>query len=150
MKYIPKILNNIALDSGNKITQSIPLGHLGDFDSMFTPQRFIEQITAFEYLFDKLDHKKAQDSRFPLKKELDCMFNEFPQLLSRAKLSAEQISDQIKEIRRTIAHGYAYYYDFKNDSKTKYLMILLDKLIQCMSLKWIGFSNDDISNYILF
>ena len=28
MKYIPKILNNIALDSGNKITKSIPLGIL--------------------------------------------------------------------------------------------------------------------------
>ena len=150
MKYIPKILNNIALDSGNKITQSIPLGHLGDFNSMYTPQRFVEQVMAFEYLFDKLDHKNAQNPKFPLKKELECMFNEFPQLLSRTKISAEKISDQIKEIRRTIAHGYAYYYDFKNDSNTKYLMILLDELIKCMSLKWIGFSNDDISNYILF
>ena len=44
MKYIPKILNNIALDYGNKITQSIPLGHLGDFNSMYTPQRFVEQV----------------------------------------------------------------------------------------------------------
>lgn len=78
------------------------------------------------------------------------MFNEFPQLLSQTKLSAEKVSDQIKEIRRTIAHGYAYYYDFKNDANTKYLMILLDKLIKCMSLRWIGFSNDDISNYLLF
>ena len=148
MKYIPKILNNIALDSGNKITQSIPLGHLGDFNSMYTPQRFVEQVMAFEYLFDKLDHKNAQNPKFPLKKELECMFNEFPQLLSRTKIPAEMISDQIKEIRRTIAHGYAYYYDFKNDSNTKCLMILLDKLIKCMSLKWIGFSNNDISNYI--
>lgn len=150
MKYIPKILNNIALDSGNKITKSIPLGHLGNFDSMFTPQRFVEQVTAFEYLFDKLDHQKAQDPKFPLKKELECMFNEFPQLLSRTEHSADTISDQIKEIRRTIIHGYAYYYDFKNDPDSKYLMILLDKLIKCMSLKWVGFSNDDISNYILF
>ena len=71
MKYIPKLLNNIALDSGNKITQSIPLGHLGNFDSMFTPQRFVEQIVAFEYLFDKLEHKKAQNLQFPLKKELE-------------------------------------------------------------------------------
>ena len=117
MKYIPKILNNIALDSGNKITQSVPLGHLGNLDSMFTPQRFIEQIMAFEYLFDKLDHKNAQNSNFPLKRELECMFNEFPQLLSRPNLSAEKVSDQIKKIRRTITHGYAYYYDFKNDSK---------------------------------
>lgn len=59
MKYVPKILNNIALDSGNKITQSVPLGHLGNIDSMFSPQRFVEQVMAFEYLFDKLDHMKA-------------------------------------------------------------------------------------------
>lgn len=89
MKYIPKILNNIALDSGNKITQSVPLGHLGDYDAMFTPQRFVEQVVAFEYLFDKLDHKNAQNHKYPLKKELECMFNEFPQLLSQTKLSAE-------------------------------------------------------------
>ena len=150
MKYIPKLLNNIALDSGNKITQSIPLGHLGNFDSMFTPQRFVEQIVAFEYLFDKLEHKKAQNLQFPLKKELEYMFNEYPQLLSQTNLSAEKVSNQIKEIRRTIAHGYAYYYDFKNDRSSKYLMILLDKLIRCMSLKLIGFSNDDISNFMPF
>lgn len=76
------------------------------------------------------------------------MFNEYPQLLSQTNLSAEKVSNQIKEIRRTIAHGYAYYYDFKNDRSSKYLMILLDKLIRCMSLKLIGFSNDDISNFM--
>lgn len=149
MKYIPKILNNIALDSGNKITKSIPLGHLGNYDTTFSPQRFMEQIMAFEYLFDKLDHKNAQNTGFPLKRELECMFNEFPLLLSRTKQSAAEISEQIKEIRRTISHGYAYYYDFKNDAKTKYYIILLDKLIRNMSLKWIGFSKDDIDKYPL-
>lgn len=148
MKYIPKILNNIACDSGNKITQSVPLGHLGNFDSMFTPQRFVEQIVAFEYLFDKLDHQNAQNKHFPLKKELDCMFKEFPEILTRSGISTEKISEQIKELRRTISHGYVYYYDFKNDTNTKYLMLLLDKLIRCMSLKYVGFSNDDILNYI--
>lgn len=150
MKYIPKILNNIALDSGNKITKSIPLGHLGNSDSMYSPQRFMEQVMTFEYLFDKLDHKKAQDSRFPLKKELEYMFNAFPQLLSHTNLSPEQVSDQIKEIRRTIAHGYAYYYDFKNDHKAQYLLYLLDELIKKMSLKWIGFSEEDIRNYMAY
>lgn len=149
MKYVPKILNNIALDSGNKITQSIPLGHIGNFDSMFSPQRFIEQIMAFEYLFDKLDHENAQDSRFPLKKELECMFNEFPQLLSNTKMSSEKVSEQVKELRRTIAHGYSYYYDFKNDHKTQYLIHLLDNLIKSMSLKWIGFSAEDIQNFFV-
>lgn len=150
MKYIPKILHNIALDSGNKITQSIPLGHLGNFDSMFSPQRFVEQVMAFEYLFDKLDHKKAQNSKFTLKNELAYMFKEFPQLLSSSKLSSDKVSEQIKEIRRTIAHGYAYYYDFKNDSNIQHLIILLDKLIRNMSLLWIGFTKDDIAEYPLY
>ena len=39
MKYVPKILNNIAVDFGNKITESVPLGHLGNYESMFSPQR---------------------------------------------------------------------------------------------------------------
>lgn len=150
MKYVPKILNNIALDSGNKITQSIPLGHLENFDSMFSPQRFVEQVMAFEYLFDKLEHKKAQDPKFSLKNELKCMFDEFPQLLLSSKLSSGEVSEQIKEIRRTIAHGYAYYYDFKNDSNKQRLIILLDKLIRNMSLLWIGFTKDEIAEYPLY
>ena len=147
MKYIPKILNNIAIDSGNKITKSIPLGHLGNIDSMFSPQRFVEQVMAFEYLFDKLDHKKAKDSKFPLKNELEYMLNEFSQLILHPNLSAEKASEQIKEVRRTIVHGYAHYYDFKNDSRTQYLIRLLDSPIKCMSLLWIGFSKEEISNY---
>lgn len=150
MRYVPKILNNIALDSGNKITQSIPLGHLGNFDSLFSPQRFVEQVTAFEYLFDKLDHKRAQDKGFPLKKELECMFNAFPKLLSASKLSSDKASEKIKEIRRTITHGYAYYYDFKNDSNIQYLILLLDKLIRNMSLLWIGFPEKDIVEFPIY
>lgn len=144
MKYVPNILNNIALDSGNKITQSIPLGHLGNIDTMFSPQRFMEQIIAFEYLFDKLEHQKAQDTRFSLKKELTYSLNLFPELLTDMKLSVDDISEEIKEARRTIAHGYSYFYDFKDDSKMKYLTLLLDKLIRNMSLLWIGFSKEDI------
>lgn len=147
LKYIPKILNNIALDSGNKITTSIPLGHLGNTDTLFSPQRFMEQVMAFEYLFDKLEHQKAKNSRFSLKKELIYSFNLFPELLKNGRLSVEDISDKIKEIRRTIAHGYMYYYDFKNNIEARRLMLLLDRLIRNMSLFWIGFSKEDISDY---
>ena len=147
MKYAPKILDNIALDTGNKITRSIPLGHLGNFNSLFSPQRFIEQVMAFEYLFDKLEPKKAKDKKFSLKKELEYMFNEFPQLISTSQLSAGDISDQIKKIRTNIVHGYAYYYDFKNDSDIQYLIIWLDKLIRSMSLLLIGFSKDEVVDF---
>lgn len=147
MKYIPRILNNIALDSGNRITKSIPLGHLGNIDTMFSPQRFMEQIVAFEYLFDKLQHQKAQDTRFPLKEELIYSFNLFPEMLKNERLSADDISDKIKETRRTIAHGYAYYYDFKDNIEVQHLIFLLDKLIRNMSLYWIGFSDEEISGY---
>lgn len=147
LKYIPKILNNVALDSGNKITRSIPLGHLGNTDTLFSPQRFMEQVMAFEYLFDKLEHQKAQNPRFSLKEELIYSFNLFPELLKNERLSVDDISDKIKEIRRTIAHGYMYYYDFKNNIEAKRLMLLLDRLIRNMSLLWIGFSKEDISDY---
>lgn len=114
---------------------------------MFSPQRFIEQVMAFEYLFDKLEHQKAQDFRFSLKDELIYSFNLFPELLKNDRLSVDDISYKIKEIRRIFAHGYEYYYDFKNDIETKRLILLLDKLIRNMSLLWIGFSKDDISDY---
>ncbi len=146
MKYIPKILNNIAIDSGNKITKSIPLGHLGSFDTLFSPQRFLEQVMAFEYLFEKLEHKKSKDRKFPLKDELKYMINEFPQLI-KSNLSSDEVSEKIKEMRGQIAHGYTYYYDFKNDSEIKYVIILLDKLIRNMSLWWVGVSKQEIEEY---
>lgn len=99
-----------------------------------------ELISAYRKVLD--ENSQYQANQY--------MFNEYPQLLSQTNLSAEKVSNQIKEIRRTIAHGYAYYYDFKNDRSSKYLMILLDKLIRCMSLKLIEFSNDDISNFMPF
>lgn len=147
MNYIPRILNNIALDSGNIISKSIPLGHLGSNDSMYTPQRFVEQIMAFEYIFDKIDHKKAQSKGFTLKDELQYAFNSFPELIADLKTTTEIISDEIKEIRRSIAHGYVYYYDFKTNMKEQYYMILLDKLIKKMSLEYIGFTQEEIQNF---
>lgn len=116
---------------------------------MHSPKRFMEQIMAFEYLFDKLEHKKAQDSKFHLKKELKSMFDEFGELLVSTELDLEQTSEEIKELRRNIAHGYSYYYDFKDNRRIQYLMYLLDDLIKCMSLKQIGFSKEEISNYIV-
>ncbi|MHB1154032.1 MAG: hypothetical protein ACYCWE_20425 [Eubacteriales bacterium] len=150
MKYVPKILNNIALDSGNKITTSVPLGHLTNTDSMFAPQRFIEQIMAFEYLFEKLEPQKANNNRFPLKDELKSMFESFPDILSKSGLSSADISEELKTIRVDIVHGYSYYYDFKTDSRIQYMIMKLDKLIQNMSLKWIGFSQNDIDKCIRF
>ena len=117
---------------------------------MFSPQRFVEQIMSFEYLFDKLEHKKAQDSSYSLKKELIFAFDLFPELLTGTNKSVETISEEIKELRRTVIHGYAYYYDLKSDSKAKYYIFLLDKLVKKMSLKWIGFSEVEISNFSIW
>lgn len=148
MKYVPKILSNIAKDSGNKITQSVPLGHIGESESLLSPHRFMEQIMAFEYLFDKLEPKKANDNRVHLKDELKQMFDEFPELLSSHKaITSESASKHIKTMRNIIAHGHAYYFDFKTDSDTQYLIFLLDKLIRKMSLRWIGFTKEEIAEY---
>lgn len=147
MDYIPKVLKNIALDAGNMITKSIPLGYLRNFDTMFSPQRFMEQIMAFEYLFEKIDHKKAADKKFPLKEELAKMIDEFPDLLGNTKITSSEVSDHIKSIRNNIAHGHAYYYDFKNDPKEQYYMLLLDRLLKKMSLLVIGFSKVEIARF---
>ncbi|WP_204681332.1 hypothetical protein [Flavonifractor plautii] len=147
MKYVPRILNNIAKDSGSRITKSIPLGHLETFYTLFSPQRFLQQVMSFEYLFDKLEPDKAADRKFPLKAELQYMFDEFPQLLSNSNLSSDKVSARIKEIRHQITHGHAYYYDFKSDSELQYLIIILDKLIRNMSLWWAGFTKKEIQEY---
>ena len=147
MKFVPKILNNIAQDAGQRISKSIPLGHFASGDLRYSPQRFMEQVMAFEYLFDKLDYPHAEDRYYPLKKELEQMFNEFPEILKGRRLSFSDASEKIKNTRHSIAHGHEYYYEFENNSDFSYLMIVFDKLIQNMSLKWIGFNDTEISEY---
>lgn len=147
MEYLPRILSNIALDSGNRITQSVPLGHLGDYDSQFTPQRFIQQVMAFEYLYEKLEPTKARNTReYPLKVQLTEIFNKYPEVLFPNSTSAE-VSETIKKTRVDITHGYAYYYDFKNDRNMMRKILMLDDLIQKMSLQHIGFSKAEIDAF---
>lgn len=147
MRFVPKILNNLAIDSGSKIVNSIPLGHIGDSQSLFSPQRFIEQIMAFEYIYDKIEHTKAQDTHFPLKKELEEQFDSYPCLLSNSGLSSEDVSERIKEVRRRVAHGYEYWYDFCNNREIQRMMTLLDMLIKRMSMNYIGFTDEEINDY---
>lgn len=146
MKYVPKILNNLALDSGNKIKNSIPLGHLGNADSKFLSQRFLEQIISFEYLLHKLNPKMATGKYKPLKIELSYMFKKFSKYF-KTDISFDDISEKIAKLRNNITHGHFYYYDFKDYDEIKHLMILMDKLIKIMSLSTMGFTNDEIKNF---
>ncbi len=147
MKYTAKILDNLALELDTKITQSIPLGHLTNLGDFYTPHRFIEQITAFEYLFEKLEPQKAKDKKFPLKAELKLMFDVFPEILKGSRINSDEIANRIKELRINIVHGYAYYYDFSNDSNIQLCIIKIADLIQRMSLKLIGFDNSEIDEF---
>lgn len=149
MKYVPKVLNNVALDPGGRITNSVPLGHLVDSNFPYTPQKFIEQITAFEYLYEKLCPQKAKNRKYPLKAELKEMFSAFPEILEKTKISPENISEELKEVRRNIVHGYTYYYDFKNNSRLQYMLMRLSELIKAMSLQLMGFTYDEIKEYYL-
>lgn len=148
MKYVPKILNNIAQDCGNKITRSVPLGHLSNAKTEYSPQRFIEQVMAFEYLFEKIEPEKAKSKSWTLKKELVVMFDSFPKILEKSTLNSQMVSEEIKKTRIDIVHGYAYYYDFASDNKLQYIIIQFDKLIKAMSLKWMGFSNEEIMEFL--
>lgn len=146
-KYVSKILNNLGLDLVSKITKSIPLGNLGNHDNFYTPYRFIEQIMAFEYLFDKLEPNKAKSKAYTLKTELKLMFDEFPEILISTRMNSAEIVNKIKEMRINIIHGYAYYYDFNSDTSIQFYIIKLADLTQRMSLKHIGFTNLEISEF---
>ena len=114
---------------------------------MFTPQRFIEQIMAFEYLFEKLEPEKAKQRNFHLIDELELMLGAFPDVIAGVRKSARKIADEIKSLRVDIVHGHAYYYDFANDHNIQYYMLRLDKLIELMNLKLVGFNDEEIKTF---
>ncbi len=143
-KYTSKILNNIAIDLGSEVTRSIPLGHLTEFDRFYSPYHFIELVTSFEYLFDKLEHSKSKDRKFTLKDELELMINKYPDFIKSTKDTANSIANTIKEIRRKIVHGYTYFYDFSVDFKKMMLVSLLHNLVKAMSLQLIGLTYEEI------
>ena len=146
-KYIPKILRNLAKDAGEKIQDSVPLGHISTYENLFLPSRFIEQVISFEYLFMKLQPDKAKSRNVTLQMELENMFNMFQNVLQGTKISAKEIAENIRDIRVNITHGYSYYYDFKNDNNMQYQILKLDELIKCMSLKCMGFKDKEIEEY---
>ena len=53
----------------------------------------------------------------------------------------------MKKLRVDITHGYRYFYDFDFADKTKLYFSYLDYLIECMSLKYLGFSKDQIEMF---
>ena len=147
MKYVPKIIENLAKELGNRITESVTLGHIENYESMFTPQRFIEQIMALEYLFEKLEPEKAKQRNFHLIDELELMLGVFPDVIAGVRKSTRKIADEIKNLRVDIVHGHAYYYDFANDHNIQYYMLMLDKLIERMNLKLVGFNDEEIKTF---
>lgn len=146
-KFLPPILQNLALDPGDTITKSIPLGHI--FGEMIpcTPHRFIEQVFSFEYLFEKLEPSIAKKQELHLKGELEMMFERFPSILANGTMSNDTVSERIKNLRRELTHGKKYHYDFGMNRDIQLLTIYLDKLILKMSLLLIGFSDDEMVDY---
>lgn len=144
VKYCPKILENMTLDMDNIISKSIPIGHLPGKMLPYSPHRLIEQVFSFEYLFRKIHHKAATMS---LKSELQMMFDTYPDILSRSIFTSEKAAEEIKTMRVNITHGYKYYYSFDTDRKIQLLMIMLDRLIESISLRHIGFEHDDIKKF---
>lgn len=142
-KYSSKILNNISQNIDNKIVASVPLGHLSNYDNTFAPQRFIEQVMSFEYIYQKLYPSKNNSA---LAEKLKNALTEFPKAITGNR-APQDIANEIKELRRRITHGYEYYYSFENDPTALLNISLLDRLIKMMSLKLIGFSSEDIEQY---
>ena len=103
---------------------------------------------VFEYLFEKIEPEKAKSKSWTLKKELVFMFDLFPKILEKSTLNAQMVSEEIKKTRIDIVHGYAYYYDFAPDNKLQYIIIQFDRLIKEISLMWMGFSNEEIMEFL--
>lgn len=143
-KFSSRILNNLAIDLNSKIMYSVPLGHISDYGNMYTPNRFIEELTSFEYLFEKLELQKAKHKNCPLRTALKSMFDTFPEVLSGSRMDSNEISKRIKELRVEIVHGRVYYYDFSDNTLEQYYIIILARLIQKMSFRLIGFSDSEI------
>lgn len=143
--YGTKLLNNLGLELTNSIENSIPLGHIGDYKSSFLPQRFIQQIMSFEYIFEKINPK----SNKCLQKKLEESFSEFLYVISinADKNNLKSLTTNMKKLRVDITHGYRYFYDFDFADKTKLYFSYLDYLIECMSLKYLGFSKDEIEMF---
>lgn len=74
------------------------------------------------------------------------MFNKYPETLFQNSTAAD-VSEKIKKTRVDITHGYAYYYDFKNDRNMMRKILMLDELIHKMSLQLMGFSKAEIDAF---
>lgn len=79
--------------------------------------------------------------------ELELMLGVFPDVIAGVRKSARKIADEIKNLRVDIVHGHAYYYDFANDHNIQYYMLMLDKLIERMNLKLVGFNDEEIKTF---
>lgn len=145
--FLPRIVQNLALDINQKITRSVPLGHLIENSIPYKPNKFIEMINSFEYLFEKLEPEKARKKEYTLKKEMEEMFNAFPFILSDNIYSSSKVSKELKELRINIVHGYEYYYEIE-DSKNQFCVMKLEWLLRAMSLRLMNFSDEEINKAI--
>lgn len=75
------------------------------------------------------------------------MLGVFPDVIAGVRKSTRKIADEIKNLRVDIVHGHAYYYDFANDHNIQYYMLMLDKLIERMNLKLVGFNDEEIKTF---
>ena len=74
------------------------------------------------------------------------MFDTYPETLFQNSTS-DEVSEAIRKTRVDITHGYAYYYDFKNDRNMMRKILMLDRLIHKMSLQLMGFSKAEIDAF---
>lgn len=147
--YCSKILDNLSLNLSNNISVSIPLGHIRNNTNKQSPQRFIEQIFSFEYIYAKLNPgEKSKRKQKSLEEKLKKYFDEYNDIINLKTFSAKKnYPNLIKELRRQITHGEKYYYEFKEYEEEYTYMIILDSLIEAMSLSYMGFTHTEIKKF---
>ncbi len=60
MKFVPKILNNIAQDCGSKITRSVPLGHLSNTKQNIHRNGSLSRLWFLNIYLKKLNQRKQK------------------------------------------------------------------------------------------
>lgn len=148
LTFSSKILNNICLDLGAELNNSIPIKHIKNFNNHFSPIRFIEQVYSFEYLFNRVYPKSISNltEKAELKSKLKFAMTHNKDYIDIKEESILTFANEIKELRRHIMHGHIYVEEI-NDKQKRYL-ILMDDLLKFMSFRLIGLSELEIKDCI--
>lgn len=145
--FSTKIIENLAIDLGSEIKQSIPLFHMKTEDNFFDPSRFLRQVMSFEYLYKRIEANNHKNKRETLSNKLCCMMRKFPDHFSNCNGKLFCLAKNIADFRNSIFHGGQLFYNREPNDNFGHFFFIMDSLIEKMSLLYLGLNEIDIDNF---